>query len=415
MSGEHNWVEEELRAAKYTAFGWQMIDRNRLNPLLNPPEKAHKRLVRLFYQNMRQHLTADNEVILTVSLDGWHSSFTKGDLAKALGIPASFMETDLPFAADCPVKDSECWSDLNEYYPIHKKHLVTRRSSMRIEMWFVDHFIMKQLYPIGHGQERRKPVPRYLWCASKGFFVDAAQLIFDTMWKVAQSDRVLGPNKVPPHLPYMRFITALLKSLGYLVQPDEPFNPSTDFPIENKRCWRLSYIACLNVHEMPDSEVDDETETHRKWTDFFARLPHLTPPGFVPYVAPRRRRPMGGQQSQTGAQSQTEGQGDATEDQGQEQEQEQGQFGVPQGPAAMPEGVPPPRRRRRRHEQGASSSAGPAGDGRMDTVIAGIQGLQMGFQQLDTNFGQRMDQMQGQIGGLGTQFQTYRTDFDQFS
>ena len=99
---EHNWQEQQLRGLPYTEYGWAVIDQNRLRPLLVPQGRAYMRLTQLFYQNMRSNVGTDDSLeveTLTVKIDGWECSFTKEDLAHALGIPASASET----LCRCPI------------------------------------------------------------------------------------------------------------------------------------------------------------------------------------------------------------------------------------------------------------------------------------------------------------------------
>ena len=210
----------------------------------------------------------------------------------------------------------------------------------------------------------------------------------------------------------MRYISTLLTHLGYPILPGEQFYDQ--IPIFTPAAWKLSYRSCCKVVSYP-LEEDDETAAHVKWTRHYQLRPHLAPPGFIPYSAWRQplRAPTDQQQ---GEHSQTAQQGEAAWEQAMPQQQEQGGDNQWRGdtelvPPEMPIGG---RRRKRRAGGEGTSASGASGqpDQGMEQLLASMQGLQLGFDTMRGQFGevplyQRMDQ-------LHEQFQTHRTEFDQF-
>ena len=104
----------------------------------------------------------EEEEKLMVRIDGWEGSFTKEDLAHALGIPASSGDTQLPACppAELPRTHEDCRSELNVLYPIELQTEVPRRTSLNQDMWFFDSFLTRQLYPLAHKSEKRPPLSR---------------------------------------------------------------------------------------------------------------------------------------------------------------------------------------------------------------------------------------------------------------
>ena len=396
---EYDWQEQELREASQTAYCFSVIDNNNLRPLLVPAGRAYKRLTQLFYQNMTRHIDEYSGLeTLTVSIDGWTDSFTKWDLAHALGIPASSAEASLPPCPDflLPSNDN-CFPHLNELYPLDNKGAVTRRTSMRQEMWLVDHFITKQVCPIGHRSERWAPLAQYLYCASAGYFLDAAELIFSTMWRVHCSE--FNKKQGPSPLPYMRYISTLLVNRGYVIRPDELYY--AHHPKFTAQLWRQSLKSCRNVVFIPNS--DDEADTvHMKWTKYYAALPHLTPVGFVPWVPHAQRPPVQNVNQAGGADEPAEPQWD--------------------GINLPTTRVRPGKKRRAQPGEGTSAAGGAeeqASGTDVEQILAGMQGLRIGFEAFSGQFGevplsQRMDTMTGRIENVETQVQELRTDFTQY-
>jgi hypothetical protein len=280
----------------------QYIIDHHMGALLQPPDFAFPRVVKMFYQTL-QYVKATSTMSdhIIIDFDGYRQAITEEDIAAALGFaschtPEDGLEDEVSETLDQMVA-SMCNGQFG------KNETCTRRPYLPEKMLIIDHIFHRNLCQLGHNIERRGYFLHALYSVYTGAWFSPARIMMTTMLEAKRSINLGRFRGKKRKLPYPRFITTILRHMQYPFDAEEVIDQTA--PIFGPRAWALSFQSITTHNRYREALGGDPEEEEAQSTDEGDEGAEEAP---APQPAPTTSRPRGHYAAQPGATSEVQDQ-----------------------------------------------------------------------------------------------------------
>lgn len=249
---ESTILVSDLRRCNGTPWGLDYLEQHNFSTLFSISDIVYPRLVRQFYQNMRNPDPYNTEfTTLETTIDGMRIEFTAAQIAIVLGMDLYRQ----PYSGQSEGRLYSTEEIITEMCKcVTNKNNVIRRAHLPKKLWIIDHVFRRTLFPLGREKERSGRFLQALMAVyKKEWFSPGISILLD-MWEVhmtIEDQKYHGARKL--HFP--RIITRILMAYGFPFCATEPM--IQEFPIFGSGEWNRS-LCQLNTQRRitQESSVD---------------------------------------------------------------------------------------------------------------------------------------------------------------